>query len=122
MLKGEAKKIYQRNYMRKRRAVRPLDPVEAVSAITVLDQTLEQLHDYSCRLEKVNDTIGEVAETMKKIKKPVREKSDESQEPQKEMTLILETKICPACGGKGYREFEHGLIRIQCAECKVESR
>jgi hypothetical protein len=108
MLTGEAKKIYQREYMRKRRVVKPLDP------LVVLDQTLEQLHDYSCRLEKVNDTISEVAETMKKKRKVI----EPADEPKKETTLILETKICPACGGKGYREFESGLIRLPCRECQ----
>ena len=26
--------------------------------------------------------------------------------------------ICPECNGLGYKEFEHGLIRLQCKKCK----
>lgn len=25
---------------------------------------------------------------------------------------------CPDCQGNGYREFEHGLIRLPCKKCK----
>ena len=25
---------------------------------------------------------------------------------------------CPDCDGKGYKEFEHGLIRLRCDRCK----
>ncbi|MCJ7829327.1 MAG: hypothetical protein MUP81_06275 [Dehalococcoidia bacterium] len=128
MLTGEAKKNYQRDYMRKRRAaldVRPiedkslLDPIEKSNALKVLDQTLEQLHDYSCRLSQlkvVNDNISEVIETVKKKRQPIEAESQEVKS-----TLILETKICPVCGGKGYREFEAGLIRLACPECRGKS-
>ena len=31
---------------------------------------------------------------------------------------VTEGVTCPACGGKGYREFEHGLIRLPCKKCQ----
>jgi hypothetical protein len=29
------------------------------------------------------------------------------------------SKVCQVCFGKGYREFEHGLIRLPCKACNV---
>jgi len=27
--------------------------------------------------------------------------------------------VCDYCGGKGYREFEHGLIQMPCGKCSA---
>jgi hypothetical protein len=91
MLTGEAKKVYQREYMRKRRSVRPnvrplLDP-------SPLTETVE----------KIKVSIGKIKLASENIN---------------ELLAQAKPTICPACGGKGYREFEAGLIRLPCRECQ----
>jgi len=44
-------------------------------------------------------------------------KSESPDEIQDE-TPNLHNPVCPVCGGKGYRELEHGLIRLACRECQ----
>jgi len=102
MLKGEAKKNYQREYMRKRRAVRPVKPLD------LLDQTLD---DCTKRLRNANSNLEGVIKTMTET--PI-----EPNEAQELLGKDDKKEICPACGGKGYREFEAGLIRLPCKECQ----
>lgn len=42
-----------------------------------------------------------------------------AQAPQKPAEEILETPSnqCPACGGKGFIEEQHGLVQVECEAC-----
>lgn len=86
MLKGEAKKIYQRNYMRRRRAVRPL---------AVLDQVDKTLDDSCRRLDAVNKNMGEVIKTMANLQVDPNEAEfvEEDTPATKPLDLIIPSEI-----------------------------
>ncbi|MCJ7829163.1 MAG: hypothetical protein MUP81_05425 [Dehalococcoidia bacterium] len=107
MLTGEAKKNYQRDYMRKRRANKAIRPMSEVrpdlKPLDLLDQTLG---DCRSGLAAINNNLEEMKKTL----------TGNPPEPE----IIADTEsVCPVCGGKGYRELDKaGLIRVPCEECK----
>lgn len=127
MLKGKAKVDYQRDYMRKRRANKTIRPQKVrpnLKSLDLLDQTLDD-----CRggLANINKNIEEVVKTVKKkckpkaliLPEPIPGKTIEETADIARKIIDSAESVCPACGGKGYRELDRaGLIRIQCAECR----
>jgi hypothetical protein len=127
-LQGEAKKLYQRNYMRKRRA-KPLDP------LTVLDQVNKTLDDSRQRLDTVNKNIEEVIKVMTEEPLDPNEAEEKSKETQTSNTGEFQGDVivtgleqaapgepipyCGACHGRGWVELDTiGLVTGPCPVCK----
>ena len=62
------------------------------------------------RVRQVMDKFGIVRRASNPVKGSKHQKSADD--------LLLAELKCPACGGKKYCEYEHGLIRIACTRCK----
>ena len=69
------------------------------------------------RIRQVMEKFGIERRTPNPLKGSKHSKSESPDEIQDE-TPNLHNPVCPVCGGKGYRELEHGLIRLACRECQ----
>lgn len=102
-LTGEAKKIYQRDYMRKRRSVSP-----DVRPFGMLDRTLKDCID---GLDNVNNNLEKAVETMRKKREYARKpKAEHTNLPQN-----VKLGVCPICNDTGSIALDKiGLVSKFC--------